>query len=70
MLSVCSGCRFVLFAGLFSPSGSWEGRLEGAPEGGRVVYVLVARVTCLRVWVLGFRAFVVGCCGRVVSGGV
>jgi len=62
---------FCPFEGLFSPSGSWEGRfIMGAPEGVCVVCVEVVRVVGLRVRVLGVCVFVIGCCGRVASGGV
>ena len=61
---------FCPFEGLCSPSGSWEGRFEGAPEGVCDGCVEVVRVVGLRVWVLGVYVIVIGCCGRVVSGGV
>ncbi len=59
---------FCPFEGLFSLSGSWEGRFKGVPEGGGVVRVKVVRVVGSRVWVLGVCVFVIGCCSRVVSG--
>ncbi len=40
------------------------------PERGFVVCVLVVRAIGMSVWVLRFCAFVVGCCVRVIDGGI